>query len=427
MLIRIDISYPHLMHSGEQFPAAPATLFQAVVAANGHRLDSVTDLLEALEHGTCVRIVQHSDATPIRFRTAVPRLPKVSEIKNIKSAECHEPLLKPQNVFPLEPMPVHLSYYFQLGEEFTLERLTDVLRVNVLGRGESVTMSHVSIVDELSNERESGIVWEPSAAGRQLNIPYAGFLKNLRLLHDSRQSAFGAPQQSAKFAVRGSVAPYYSICYDLLDEDGDTFSYPQESMSDISAMMRHAIVGALKDKSEEAYVAGHAPIHPFYIPIPTIGHEHADGNIRRVIVAEPISGTGLLQRNLSVITSLRLVNESGERVCRAVRRTDADYVLKQYLQPATVFRTVTPMVVDRNGGQQRVGKRISALIQKAGYPEPTRISFNRTWWSGKLPITVARCLAHAEVEFPVAVSGVVFAGLGSGYGIGLFYANRSGV
>jgi hypothetical protein len=55
------------------------------------------------------------------------------------------------------------------------------------------------------------------------------------------------------------------------------------------------------------------------------------------------------------------------------------------------------------------------------------LSFNRTWWSGKLPLTVARCLAHAEVEFPVAVSGVVFAGLGSGYGIGLFYANRSGV
>jgi hypothetical protein len=72
MLIRIDISYPHLMHSGEQFPVAPATLFQAVVAANGHRLDSVTDALEALENGTCVRIVQHSDATPIRFRTAVP-------------------------------------------------------------------------------------------------------------------------------------------------------------------------------------------------------------------------------------------------------------------------------------------------------------------------------------------------------------------
>jgi len=187
MLIRIDISYPHLAHSGKQFPAAPSTLFQAVVAANGHRLGVVTDVLEALEQGECLRIVQHCDAKPIRFRTAVPRLPKDNKLKGIKvyrdtpgkvlmlvpsdsGTDSPEPLMKPQMVFPLEPIPVHVSYYWLLGREFTLERLTDVLRVKVLGRGESVTMSHVSVTDKLS-DTEGGIVWEPSALGqRQLLI-----------------------------------------------------------------------------------------------------------------------------------------------------------------------------------------------------------------------------------------------------------------
>jgi CRISPR-associated protein Csb2 len=423
MLIRIDISYPHLMHVGERFPAAPATLFQAVVAANGHRLDAVTDVLEALQRGSCVRIVQHCESKPIRFRQSVPRLPKADEIKQKCTEQgCREPLLIPKTIFPLESKPVHVSYYFQIEEAFTLEYLRDTLRVNILGLGESVTMSCVSIVDGLPVV-ENGKVFEPSEKhGRDLHVPYDGFLENLRMLYTAKQSPFAAPKQSVKFAELSSVAPYMSICYDLLDENGDTFSYPQGQMSDISAMMRHAVMGAVNGKCNPAYVSGHTDIHPFYLPAPTIGHKHADGDIRRVIVAEPVSGPRLLSKNLAAITSLNLVNESGRLVCRAVRETDNDGVLGQYLGVSKTFRTVTPMVLDRNGGQQRVGKRISTLIQKAGYPKPTRIGFNKTWWNGKLTVPVARLLVHAEVEFPVPVSGPVAAGVASGYGIGLFYA-----
>ena len=440
MLIRIDVAYPHLQHLGEQFPASPSTLFQAIIAANGHRLAETSDVLEALEQGTCLRIVQRTKAESLRYTTCVPKYKASNnpdrsniDVRRGTAGEVFifdartgspEPTMKPNTVFMLEPAPVHVSYYFEIAQGFSQDRLRDVLRLNILGRGESVVMSQVSIVNALPVV-ENGTVLEPAAHGRQLNVPYAGFLRNLRLLYDNQQTSLEAPKQSVKFAERDSVAPYATIVYDLVDADGETFTYPQSQMSDIAAMMRHAMITATRGRVDAEYVSGHTKVHPFYIPIPSMGHKHVDGNIRRVVVAEPITAA-VLQNHLVAITSLSLVTPAGQLVCRAMRRTVNDGVLDHYLQPARVFHTVTPMVLDRNGGEIRIGKRISALFQKAGYPAPTRVSFNHARWTGKLPLGSVRSIVHAEVEFPVPVSGVVVAGLGAGYGIGLFYANPEG-
>jgi CRISPR-associated protein Csb2 len=266
-------------------------------------------------------------------------------VPNDSGTDSHESLMKPQTVFPLEPIPVHVSYYWLLGREFTHERLTDVLRVNVLGRGESVTISHVSVTDKLS-DTEGGIVWEPSALGqRQLDVPYPGFLRNLRLYYDAKKSNLKVPRLPESFAVKTSSAPYSSIRYNLVDENGDTFSYPKENMADISAMMRHAMIVATQGKLDGAYVSGHTKAHPFYLPVPSIGAEHADGDIRRIIVAEP-AGLGLLSSNLAAITSLPLKDDRGKLVCYAVREPDNDGVFSRYLGASKTFRTVTPMILD---------------------------------------------------------------------------------
>ena len=204
-----------------------------------------------------------------------------------------------------------------------------------------------------------------------------------------------------------------------MDENGDPFSYPQENMSDVAAMMRHAMIAATQGKVDGAYVSGHANPHPFYLPVPSIGAEHADGDIRRIIVAEP-AGLGLLSSNLAAITSLPLKDDSGKLVCYVVREPDNDGVFSRYLGASKTFRTVTPMILDRTGGKQRVGKRISALIKLAGFPEPTRIAFKKTRWTGKLPVPVSRAQVYVDVEFPVKVSGPLAAGVAAGYGIGLF-------
>jgi CRISPR-associated protein Csb2 len=419
MLVRIEVLYPHQTVVGEQFPPSPSTVFQAIVAANGHRLDEISDVLESMESGKCIRVTQHSETTPISLRTAVPRMPKASEANNFKFDDPANKLLEPQKVFPLDGNGVHLSYYFELVS-VARERLTDALKLHVLGRGESACMSRVSVLDRLP-DAESGIEWEPSAFGRQqLHVPYPGFLRNLRLYHDAKKSNLKVPRLPKLFAVKNSVTPYSAICYRLVDENGDTFRYPQENMADISAMMRHAMIVMTQGKLDGAYVSGHTKAHPFYLPVPSIGSEHADGDIRRVIVAEPATGSRLLADNLAAITSLPLKDDRGKLVCYAVREPDDDGVFSRYLGTSKTFCTVTPMILDRTGGERRIGKRISALIKLAGFPEPSRIAFNKTWWAGKLPVPVSRAQVYVDVEFPVMVSGPLAAGVAAGYGIGLF-------
>jgi CRISPR-associated protein Csb2 len=420
MLVRIEVLYPHQTVVGEQFPPSPSTVFQAIVAANGHRLDEISDVLQLMESGKCIRITQHSETTPISLRTAVPRMPKASEANNFKFDDPANKLLEPQKVFPLDGNGVHLSYYFELVS-VAPGRLTDALKLHVLGRGESACMSRVSVLDRLPDaDAECGIEWEPSAFGRrQLHVPYPGFLRNLRLYHDARKLNSKVPRRSATFTVKNSVTPYSAICYRLVDENGDTFKYPQENMSDVAAMMRHAMIVMTQGKLDGAYVSGHAKAHPFYLPVPSIGAEHADGDIRRIIVAEP-AGLGLLSSNLAAITSLPLKDDSGKLVCYAVREPEDDSVFSRYLGASKTFHTVTPMILDRTGGKQRIGKRIGALITKAGFPKPIRITFNKTCWAGKLPVPVSRAQVYVDVEFPVAVSGPLAAGVAAGYGIGLF-------
>jgi hypothetical protein len=83
MLVRIDISYPHQMVVGGQFPPSPSTVFQAIIAANGHRLDEIGDILQLMEAGKCIRIVyfDQGKVPEINLRTALPRMPKASEVK----------------------------------------------------------------------------------------------------------------------------------------------------------------------------------------------------------------------------------------------------------------------------------------------------------------------------------------------------------
>jgi CRISPR-associated protein Csb2 len=418
MLVRIEVLYPHQTVVGEQFPPSPSTVFQAIVAANGHRLDKISDVLQLMESGKCMRITQHCETAPISLRTAVPRMPKAGEAHNFKFDDPANKLLEPQKVFPLDGNGVHLSYYFELVS-VARGRLTDALKLHVLGRGESACMSRVSVLDSLP-DTEGGIVWEPSALGqRRLDVPYPGFLRNLLLYHYAGKPNSKVPRRSATFSVKNSVTPYSAICYRLVDENGDTFSYPQENMADVSAMMRHAMIVATQGKLDGAYVSGHTKAHPFYLPVPSIGAEHADGDIRRIIVAEP-AGLGLLSSNLAAITSLPLKDDRGKLVCYAVREPDEDGVFSRYLGTSKTLRTVTPMILDRTGGERRIGKRIGALITKAGFPKPIRITFNKTWWAGKLPVPVSRAQVYVDVEFPVKVSGPLAAGVAAGYGIGLF-------
>src|SRR5262249_16945188 len=92
------------------------------------------------------------------------------------------------------------------------------------------------------------------------------------------------------------------VIFELRQNDNAFFAYPQNRLIHIAAMVRHLAIERMKkslpygvdDDWIDAYVAGHlkggtAAHRQFsYLPLPSIGHQQADQNVRRVMIVAPL-------------------------------------------------------------------------------------------------------------------------------------------
>jgi CRISPR-associated protein Csb2 len=107
-------------------------------------------------------------------------------------------------------------------------------------------------------------------------------------------------------------------------------------------MMRHAVVQKMKTAALKEYAANHSKPQVKYLPLPNIGHEYADGRIRRAVLAEEIEGLPVHR-----VSELILIDQqTGKEVARAVRETESDSVFDRYLKSSKTKITVTPAVLD---------------------------------------------------------------------------------
>jgi CRISPR-associated protein Csb2 len=329
-----------------------------------------------------------------------------------------------------------LIYYIASSDDAAAaEALSQIDR---LGWSEDIVDISVLSVETIM-PKDGYILWQTSGGGTQamasqtedLRVPYDGALTYLRHRHERGIFPNDARPEIVTYHRSDCLVPYGIMCFKLVNAEGERFSYPSYRSHEIGAMLRHAVGKALAGMVDSAYLKGHCEIHPFYLPLPTIS-PYGDEDIRRAVMAEPNEGLGVIAgfKNRDILSSLNLWSEKNGKpdkfVCRAVHETNEDdSVFRDYLQPARRWRTVTPMILDRNNGSEdRIRRRIVAMLGFHGYPEPTRVGFRRAFWDMEhLPIKVragARLFVHVEVEFPVKVAGPVFAGRGAGYGIGLF-------
>ena len=195
---------------------------------------------------------------------------------------------------------------------------------------------------------------------------------------------------------------------------------------EVAAWMRHAAAEALRNESFgedlNGFVLGHgsdgsvASHRMSFVPLPSIGHLHADGRIRRVMFTEPVGGTGrsleLLNAKLPGIT---LSSEDGRDVCsltpvilhghNSVRGTVSVAKTERLLLRAFEMAGFSPDIIERlafqpaplwsgTGGAGAI--RVPQHLRKNNYPR-----------------------YHVEVRFRHTVTGPVLAGIGRHYGIGV--------
>jgi CRISPR-associated protein Csb2 len=269
--------------------------------------------------------------------------------------------------------------------------------------------------------------------------------------------------------------------FKLLDANDDAYRYPHAKLIHIAGMVRHAAIDRMKAdppswKAEESanwlesFVCGHrgdAEQHQqlSYVPLPSIGHEHADAMIRNVMLIAPLGCERELEYVAQRLDGEQLQPEEQVRSIGLEKSTPipgliflsrftpppGKFIDRCYLGTSHVWRTVTPVVLDGHNKKssknpeaiaRETEKLICKALRRAGIETPCTF----TWQS--LPF-LKNCLSahkydrngrhtgyhrpahlkdltavHVRLTFTHPVSGPITLGAGRHCGFGLFAAEQ---
>jgi CRISPR-associated protein Csb2 len=232
----------------------------------------------------------------------------------------------------------------------------------------------------------------------------------------------------------------------------DGVAFRQEDAAKVAAMLRSLASRCAQEDTHkfpggtETYVAGHVgqesrtPPRFSYLPLPTIGHEHADGMIRRLLIAEPFGGDSDQARwAQSRLRNATLRDERGEErgILMDLWRSTSQTLLARYVDPAKVWTTVTPVILPGfdDGKHAKAEKLFTAAVRQAGISlEAVKdvILRKAPFWSGSqhprqyfLPDYLRRGLSkglpgwHVRLVFHDDLPGPLAIGAGRHVGLGI--------
>lgn len=343
-----------------------------------------------------------------------------------------------------------------------------------LGWGIDVAIGDARLMDSgdmNSLDRETLERWCPSSGPNMnpvLRLPRPGTLDDLIQRHTAFLNRLGAgvfrptpPVRTYRqLAYRRGVAiaprPFAAFALRQTDNPDKLRAFRFENAAKVAAMLRHAACAKAKaDMSHEfpggseQFVAGHGPRKSSgryvdenwprfsYLALPTVGSAHADGMIRRVIIAEPFGG----DRSHAEWAACRLAGaplideDTGREAARLERLDDGDKVLSHFTAVSKNWVSVSPVVLPGYDGldMKKTAKLFSRACDHAGLPSGSVDSFKftgppRTAASGRpfvpnylrgLPLRWAMIKFKSEVRGPIAI------GAGRHGGLGVFMADES--
>ena len=350
--------------------------------------------------------------------------------------------------------------------------------------------------DELADL--SGEIWLPERmnADTGLRVPIGGTLKDLQRRHGQSLERIGPdglrpPEpltvfRRVEYRRASDPALRPSVCFSLDRPEGGFHAFdPPRNMVRVAGMLRHAAKRAAKEAGDwppASFVLGHGekPGEKHrtvnnrrfaYLPLPSIqsrgsGRSRVVGDIRRVCVTAFDSGHAQeiewARKTLSGQVLIRA--ETGEIAALLFPAPHSDGVLRHYLDPASEWATVSPVVLPGyddpahyrrrlakpgvvaeeqrrllDSLHQRVEKLLRKAIRDAGFSEELAMCADLDWraigfWAGTqkaanytVPDHLVRYpRLHVRIRWrdaagnPVRAPGPICVGGGRFYGLGLF-------
>ncbi len=349
-----------------------------------------------------------------------------------------------------------------------------------LGWGIDAAIGDACIIDDDRAGTLPGQRWLPGRVGTAgLRVPVPGTLEALaarhaKFLNRLKDGVFHPvpPLRAFQTVAYHRVSdlpsrPFAAFVLRPLDSDRGYAAFAATEAVCIAAMLRHAACQAARGDLDDRpgawrtnewalrFVAGHGPegspkrrnkhdTYPrfSYLPLPSIGHRHADGMIRRVIMAEPFGGDGRSARWASLrLAGVTLQSEARGPAARLepVEPYEKEftsvfrgYAARSYMDWADRWTSVTPVILPGfdDGKREKAEGLLVHAIRQAGLPVNAVAEFvlrKAPFWAPaqhssrfQRPNYLTHLPAwHVRLRFREPVSGPISLGAGRHCGLGV--------
>jgi len=469
-------------HGRPEWPPGPARLFQALVAgaACGALPEKFRNALRWLESLEAPVIA----SAPVRDGAALKTFVPNNDLDAVdgdpaRASEIRVPKqIKPRLLESQAPLLYAWTYEAGVENDRNAQIVCAIAdRLYQLGRGVDMAWADGEVIDvdevEARFAEHGGIVYRPSAGvdGVVLACPQRGSLDSLETRHaaQSRRFAVAGSGRSAQTLFAQPPKPSFSrFAYASLPcrrlfvlrrnaSDASPASWPLAAASSLVTIVRDGALMKLRRvlpaeaAKIERVLVGHGASEADkatrvrIIALPSIGHEHADQAVRRLLVEIPPNCPVRADDLLWAFSGLDLADATTGEVIGLLVEADERKMLAHYgVDDGAYFRwrTVTPMVlptqpsiVPRANGAVRARREADLVhsvhdaLRHAGVStavQSVRLQREPFTRGGKRADAFAdgtrfapNRLMHVEIAFKDPVKGPLIVGDGRYLGIGL--------
>mgnify|MGYP006283732127 CR=1 FL=1 len=408
---------------GSEWPPSPLRLMQAIVAANADQLggeDPLNGGLSWLEQQPPPIILAPRYEQCTAYSLSVPNnamdlVGKVWARGNYfgggsSNPAKHRTMKTVRPIRMLDGDTVHFLWTLNqsVPQEFIDSIIDGARRIIALGWGIDLVTGDAERTNSVALSGLLGERWSstPAAAPSTLRIPITGTLKALMNRHDAfikrmSENGFVPVPPLATFNMTGyrrptdPLSPPF-VVFELRHDNGEYCRYSQRRLIHIAGMVRHMAKHAMlnspppevDDDWVERYVLGHRPENEenhrqfSYLPLPSIGHEHADQLVRRVMITAPLGDERLLEHLARRLAGQQLRPEQhdhfGETGPPTLVRVQNDNVARAYTRPANRWASVTPVILPGHDDKKpaKTRKLIEKALAQSGIEQPCQFEWS---------------------------------------------------
>lgn len=447
---------------GPEWPPSPFRLFQAMLSVASRNVHVTDEAFQWLEQLAPPAILAPAVRQARRWKTYVPN--NDSDKKHDRQTRLAEKTIHPVQI--QDAGPLFYLWRIKPSEQDIAAKLARQVRyVSALGWGIDLVVADGNILSREETERlissYAGHYWRPAMGGQnRLRCPRPGSTTDLRNAYLSFLNRFeGDIYRPARKPVEFSETPYARVgavqraiaAFKLVrpDDDSETWQmFDQREAMQIAAWVRGHLCRVSRQGGfpgdSSIYVAGHVPEKDkqgetpsrfSYLPIPSIGHEHADGMVRRFIVAEPYGGDGRYAQWAQRMLANAVVTDKHDMPqARLQPIYTPDSVIHQYVREATTFQTVTPVILPGYDDMKytKARKLVEKALEQAGFclddlESPIYLQkapFRNGCFGPRaysLPAYLkGKSAMHVQLQWKAPISGPMAIGAGRHFGLGLF-------